>query len=107
MRPYRRKRNESVTFGLPPQWQQTVHRYLRVLQSRIIKSPPKKVTMDEARKAHHMRCPLSQGTSMVMGMMSALDTLTGAEEESAFRLLLALMGLLILMLPLPPPPPPE
>lgn len=92
---------------LTPQWQQTVHRYLRVLQSRMINSPPKKVTMDEARKAHHMRCPrLSQGTSMVTGMMSAsiLGTLTGEEDESVLRLL-ALILLLILM---PPPPlPPE
>lgn len=92
---------------LTPQWQQTVHRYLRVLHSRMINSPPKKVTMDEARKAHHMRCPrLSQGTSMVTGMMSAsiLGTLTGEEDESVLRLL-ALILLLILMPPPPPLPP--
>ncbi|MEQ2232424.1 hypothetical protein ILYODFUR_011197 [Ilyodon furcidens] len=39
------------------EWQQTVHRYLRVLHSRMMKRPPKNVTMEEARNAHHMRCP--------------------------------------------------
>lgn len=90
---------------LTPQWQQTVHRYLRVLHSRMINSPPKKVTMDEARKAHHMRCPrLSQGTSMVTGMMSAsiLGTLTGEEDESVLRLLALILLLILMPLPLPP-----
>lgn len=89
---------------LTPQWQQTVHRYLRVLHSRMINSPPKKVTMDEARKAHHMRCPrLSQGTSMVTGMMSAsiLGTLTGEEDESVLRLLALILLLILMPLPLP------
>ena len=73
-----------VTFVLPPQWQQTVHRYLSVRQSKMMKRPPKKVTMEEARKAHHMRWPrLSHGTSMVTGMMSAsiLGSWTEDEEE--------------------------
>lgn len=49
-----------------------------------MKRPPKKVTMDDARKAHHIRWPrLSHGTSMVTGMMSAsiLGSWTAAEEE--------------------------
>ena len=59
------------TFFLALQWQHTVHRYLRVLHSRIMKRPPKKVTMEEARKAHHIRWPLlSQGTSGEKGMMT-------------------------------------
>lgn len=61
------------TFFLVLQWQQTVHRYLRVLQSRMMKRPPKNVTMEEARKAHHMRCPLlSQGTSGENGMITSI-----------------------------------
>lgn len=37
----------------------------------MMKRPPKKVTMEEARKAHHIRCPLlSQGTSGENGMMT-------------------------------------
>jgi len=44
-----------ITLFLMLQWQQTVHRYLRVLHRRMMKRPPKNVTMDEARKAHHMR----------------------------------------------------
>ncbi|KFO37024.1 hypothetical protein H920_01671 [Fukomys damarensis] len=50
----------------------------------MMKRPPKKVTMEEARKAHHMRWPrLSHGTSMVTGMMSAsiLGSWTEDEEE--------------------------
>lgn len=110
-----------LTFVLPPQWQQTVHRYLSVRQSRMMKRPPKKVTMEEARKAHHMRWPrLSHGTSMVTGMMSA--SILGSwtedeeeeeedeeeeEEEDASRLRwFAWILLLILRLPPPPPPPP-
>lgn len=59
------------TFFLALQWQHTVHRYLRVLHSRIMKRPPKKVTMEEARKAHHIRWPLlSQGTSGENGMIT-------------------------------------
>lgn len=59
------------TFFLALQWQHTVHRYLRVLHRRIMKRPPKKVTMEEARKAHHIRWPLlSQGTSGENGMMT-------------------------------------
>lgn len=63
------------TFFFALQWQQTVHRYLRVLHSRIMKRPPKKVTMEEARKAHHIRWPLlSQCTSWENGMIiSILD----------------------------------
>ena len=58
-------------FFLTLQWQHTVHRYLRVLHSRMMKRPPKKVTMEEARKAHHIRCPwLSQGTSGEKGMIT-------------------------------------
>lgn len=59
------------TFFLALQWQHTVHMYLRVLHSRIMKRPPKKVTMEEARKAHHIRWPLlSQGTSGENGMIT-------------------------------------
>ena len=63
------------TFFFALQWQQTVHKYLRVLHRRIMKRPPKKVTMEEARKAHHIRWPLlSQGTSGENGMIiSILD----------------------------------
>lgn len=61
----------GVTFFLALQWQHTVHRYLRVLHRRIMKRPPKKVTMEDARKAHHIRWPLlSQGTSGEYGMMT-------------------------------------
>lgn len=61
----------SRTFFLPLQWQHTVQRYFRVLHRRMMKRPPKKVTMEEARKAHHIRCPLlSQGTSGENGMMT-------------------------------------
>lgn len=36
-----------------------------------MKRPPKKVTMEEARKAHHIRWPLlSQGTSGENGMIT-------------------------------------
>lgn len=73
----------SVTFFLMLQWQQTVHRYLRVRHSRMMKSPPKKVTMEEARNAHHMRCPLlSQGTSDEKGMTTS-SILEIRIEESA------------------------
>lgn len=59
------------TFFLALQWQHTVQRYFRVLHSRIMKRPPKKVTMEEARKAHHIRWPLlSQGTSGENGMIT-------------------------------------
>lgn len=59
------------TFFLALQWQHTVHRYLRVLHRRIMKRPPKKVTMEEARKAHHIRWPLlSHGTSGENGMIT-------------------------------------
>lgn len=55
---------------------------LSVLQSKI--QPAKKVTMEEARKAHHMRWPrLLHGTSIVTGMMSAsiLGSWTEDEDE--------------------------
>lgn len=59
------------TFFLALQWQHTVHRYFRVLHRRMMKSPPKKVTMEEARKAHHIRWPLlSHGTSGEKGMIT-------------------------------------
>lgn len=61
----------SRTFFLALQWQHTVQRYFRVLHRRIMKRPPKKVTMEEARKAHHIRWPLlSQGTSGENGMIT-------------------------------------
>lgn len=63
----------ALTFFLALQWQHTVHRYLRVLHRRMMKRPPKKVTMDEARKAHHIRWPLlSQGTSGENGMITLI-----------------------------------
>lgn len=76
---------------LTPQWQQTVHRYLRVLHRRMIKRPPKNVTMDEARKAHHMRWPLlSHGTSGENGMItSILDMET--EESWLFGKILVIL----------------
>lgn len=42
-----------LTLVLPSQCQQTVHRYVSVHQSWMVKRPPNKVTMKEARKAHH------------------------------------------------------
>lgn len=81
------------------QWQQTVHRYLRVLHSRIMKRPPKNVTMEDARKAHHMRWPLlSQGTSDENGMTTS-SILEIKIEESGFILLLILLVLIELSLP--------
>ena len=87
------------TLVLMLQWQQTVHRYLRVLHSRMMKRPPKNVTMEEARNAHHMRCPLlSQGTSDENGMTTS-SILDIKIEESGFRLLLILLVLIELSLP--------
>lgn len=87
------------TLGLMLQWQQTVHRYLRVLHSRMMKRPPKNVTMEEARNAHHMRCPLlSQGTSDENGMTTS-SILDIKIEESGFILLLILLVLIELSLP--------
>lgn len=64
-------RGFSPTFFLALQWQHTVQRYFRVLHRRIMKRPPKKVTMEEARNAHHIRWPLlSQGTSGENGMIT-------------------------------------
>ncbi|KAK2499097.1 hypothetical protein MC885_020232 [Smutsia gigantea] len=101
------------------EWQQTVHRYLSVRHSKMIKRPPKKVTMEEARNAHHMRWPrLSHGTSMVTGMMSAsiLGSWTEDEEEeeeeeeeedaSRLRWFAWILLLILSLLPPPPPPPP-
>lgn len=78
------------TFRFPLQWQHTVHRYLRVLHSRMIKRPPKKVTMEEARKAHHMRWPfVSQGTSDVYGMITSIfRTEDGPAFESWMKLVI-------------------
>lgn len=88
----------SRTF-LTLQWQQTVHRYLRVLHSRMMKRPPKNVTMEEARNAHHMRCPLlSQGTSEEKGMTTS-SILDIKIEDSGFILLLILLVLIELSLP--------
>lgn len=88
-----------ITLGLMLQWQQTVHRYLRVLHSRMMKRPPKNVTMEEARNAHHMRCPLlSQGTSEENGMTTS-SILDIKIEESGFILLLILLVLIELSLP--------
>lgn len=88
-----------ITLGLMLQWQQTVHRYLRVLHSRMMKRPPKNVTMEEARNAHHMRCPLlSQGTSDENGMTTS-SILDIKIEESGFILLLILLVLIELSLP--------
>lgn len=91
--------NSSRTLFLMLQWQQTVHRYLRVLHSRMMKRPPKNVTMEEARNAHHMRCPLlSQGTSDENGMTTS-SILDIKIEESGFILLLILLVLIELSLP--------
>lgn len=84
------------------QWQQTVHKYFRVLHNRIMKRPPKNVTMEEARNAHHMRCPLwSQGTSEEYGMTnrSMFSILDIRIEESWSSLLLILLVLIELSLP--------
>lgn len=54
------------------QWQHTVQRYLRVRHKSMMNRPPKKVTMDEARKAHHMRWPLSHGTSGEYGIITSI-----------------------------------
>lgn len=90
--------NDSTLF-LMLQWQQTVHRYLRVLHSRMMKRPPKNVTMEDARKAHHMRWPLlSQGTSDENGMTTS-SILEIKIEESGFILLLILLVLIELSLP--------
>ncbi|KAM5306451.1 uncharacterized protein AAES06_022682 isoform 2-T3 [Glossophaga mutica] len=54
------------------QCQQTVHRYMSVRQSWMMKRPPNKVTMKEARKAHHTWWfRLSQGSFIVPGMERA------------------------------------
>lgn len=91
--------SSSRTLVLMLQWQQTVHRYLRVLHSRMMKRPPKNVTMEEARNAHHMRCPLlSQGTSDENGMTTS-SILDIKIEESGFILLLILLVLIELSLP--------
>lgn len=91
--------SSSHTLFLMLQWQQTVHRYLRVLHSRMMKRPPKNVTMEEARNAHHMRCPLlSQGTSDEKGMTTS-SILDIKIEESGFILLLILLVLIELSLP--------
>lgn len=91
--------NDNGTFFLTLQWQQTVHRYLRVLHSRMMKRPPKNVTMEDARKAHHMRWPLlSQGTSDENGMTTS-SILEIKIEESGFILLLILLVLIELSLP--------
>ena len=77
--------NLCPTFFLALQWQQTVHRYLRVLHSRMIKRPPKKVTIEEARNAHHMRWPLlSQGTSGEKGMFTCILDMW-IEDESGLK----------------------
>ena len=87
------------TLVLMLQWQQTVHRYLRVLHSRMMKRPPKNVTMEEARNAHHMRCPLlSQGTSDENGMTTS-SILDIKIEESGLILLMILLVLIELSLP--------
>lgn len=94
-----RGHNSSHTLFLMLQWQQTVHRYLRVLHSRMMKRPPKNVTMEDARNAHHMRCPLlSQGTSDENGMTTS-SILDIKIEESGFILLLILLVLIELSLP--------
>lgn len=81
------------TFFLALQWQQTVHRYLKVLHRRMMKRPPKKVTMDEARKAHHIRWPLlSQGTSGENGIiMLILDMWTDGSGVN-FSLFFGIIG---------------
>lgn len=92
-------RHDNNTFFLMLQWQQTVHRYLRVLHSRMMKRPPKNVTMEDARKAHHMRWPLlSQGTSDENGMTTS-SILEIKIEESGFILLMILLVLIELSLP--------
>lgn len=82
-------RKGALTFFLALQWQHTVHRYLRVLHRRMMKSPPKKVTMEEARKAHHIRCPLlSHGTSGEKGMITfILDMWIDGSELNFSRFL--------------------
>lgn len=94
-----RFQQDDSTFFLMLQWQQTVHRYLRVLHSRMMKRPPKNVTMEDARKAHHMRWPLlSQGTSDENGMTTS-SILEIKIEESGFILLMILLVLIELSLP--------
>lgn len=65
----------------------------------MMKRPPKNVTMEEARNAHHMRWPLlSQGTSDEYGMTTSA-ILDIKIEESGFMLLLILLVLIELSLP--------
>lgn len=68
----RNHKSQNITFFLTLQWQHTVHRYFRVRHKSMMNKPPKKVTMDEARNAHHMRWPLSQGTSGEYGMITSI-----------------------------------
>lgn len=81
------------TFFLALQWQHTVHRYLRVLHRRIMKRPPKKVTMEEARKAHHIRWPLlSQGTSGENGMITFILDMWMDGSELNFSRFFGIIG---------------
>lgn len=93
------------TFFLALQWQHTVHRYLRVLHRRIMKRPPKKVTMEEARKAHHIRWPLlSQGTSGENGMITFILDIWMDGSGLNFSLFLDIIGFWSPARLLPPPP---
>lgn len=81
------------TFFLASQWQHTVHRYLRVLHRRMMKRPPKKVTMEDARKAHHIRWPLlSHGTSDEKGIITFILDMWIEGSGLNFSLLLGIMG---------------
>ena len=97
---HRKHIHTYVTLGLMLQWQHTVYRYLRVLHSRIMKRPPKNVTMEEARNAHHMRCPLlSQGTSDENGMTTS--SILDMKIEESLCILLELILFVLIELPLP------
>ncbi len=58
----------------------------------MMKRPPKNVTMDEARKAHHMRWPLlSQGTSGEKGMIRSIFDIETEESGFLFKFILLLI----------------